>query len=294
MSIPNWQQHKLVESVRRLFIGDALVQSVRFWSFTSLVVGAILLRPSSLPAEPVTVRHMEGTFHGLLVLRTMEGKTLAAGDLIEVTHGDRVVSHLVFHFKDGSVDDETTVFSQHLSFRLLSDHHVQKGPAFPHPMDVSIDASTGRIEVRSTEGGKDKVERDHLDLPPDVANGLVQTVLKNIPPDVTETKLSFVAPTPKPRLVKLAISHQGEETFSAAGLRHKATRYVVKVELGGVAGVVAPLLGKQPPDTHIWILGGEAPAFVRMEGPLYQGGPRWRIELTSPVWPQAHTSPARH
>ena len=40
----------------------------------------------------------------------------------------------------------------------------------------------------------------------------------------------------------------------------------------------------------VWILEGEAPAFVKSEGPLYFGGPVWRIELTSPVWPKA-TSP---
>jgi hypothetical protein len=86
--------------------------------------------------------------------------------------------------------------------------------------------------------------------------------------------------------VKLAISSQGEEPFSFAGSRRKATHYVVKVEIGGVTGFLAPLLGKQPPDTHVWILGGEAPAFVKFEGPLYQGGPIWRIELVSPVWPR--------
>ena len=65
-----------------------------------------------------------------------------------------------------------------------------------------------------------------------------------------------------------------------------ATHYVVKVEIGGVSGLLAPLLGKQPPDTQVWILPGEAPAFVKSEGPLYLGGPLWRIELTSPVWPR--------
>jgi hypothetical protein len=47
---------------------------------------------------------------------------------------------------------------------------------------------------------------------------------------------------------------------------------------------VAPLIGKQPPDSHVWILEGEAPAFVKSEQPLYNGGPVWRIELVSPVW----------
>ena len=99
----------------------------------------------------------------------------------------------------------------------------------------------------------------------------------------------MVAATPKPRLVKLEITPQGEEPFSVGGSSRKATHYVVKVKIGGAAGLVAPLLGKQPPDIHVWILGGEALAFVRSEGPLYFGGPIWRIELVSPVWPRAQT-----
>jgi hypothetical protein len=249
-----------------------------------------LLFSAALLAEPVAVRHMEGTVHGFLVLRNMERKTLAAGDLIQIVQGDRLVSNLVFHFKDGSVDDETTVFSQRRTFRLLSYHHVQKGPSFPHPLDVSINASTGQVTTRSTDGGKEKVETDHLDLPPDLANGLLLNLLKNLPADAAETKVSYVASTPKPRLVKLAIRPQGEETFWAAGARHKATLYNIKVELGGLTGVVAPLIGKQPENIRVWVIGGKAPAFVRMEGQLFQGGPIWTIELTSPVWEKPKTS----
>jgi hypothetical protein len=261
-----------------------LAKHVRSWALSGLLVSAVLLDPGTLPAEPVRVLYMEGTVHGFLALRTMEAKTLAAGDLIQVVQGDRLISSLIFHFKDGSVDDETTVFSQRGNFRLLSDHHVQKGPSFPHPMDVSIDTSTGQVTVRFSDHGKDKVETNHIDLPPDVANGLILTLLKNIPPHAAETKVSYVATTPKPRLVRLAITPQGEDTLWTAGARHRATRYGVKIELGGLAGVVAPLLGKQPKDIYVWILGGKAPAFVRMEGQLYQGGPIWKIELTSPVW----------
>ena len=90
--------------------------------------------------------------------------------------------------------------------------------------------------------------------------------------------------TPKPRVVKLHIVPEGEESFTTGGAKRKATHYVVKVEIGGLSGLVAPLLGKQPPDLHVWILQGQAPAFVKFEGPLYLGGPSWRIELTSPVW----------
>jgi hypothetical protein len=35
------------------------------------------------------------------------------------------------------------------------------------------------------------------------------------------------------------------------------------------------------------VLTGEAPAFVKAELALFPGGPTWRIELLSPVWPSA-------
>jgi hypothetical protein len=79
---------------------------IRSGALTGLLVCAAFLQPGALLGEPVAVRHMEGTVHGFLVLRTMEGRALAAGDLIQVVRGDRLVSTLTFHFKDGSVDRE--------------------------------------------------------------------------------------------------------------------------------------------------------------------------------------------
>jgi hypothetical protein len=257
-------------------------------SLTGLLGRIILCLPFLLPAEPVAVHHLEGTVHGFLALRTMDGKILAPGDLIQVIRGDQVVSRLVFRFRDGSLDDETAIFTQRGSLRLVSDHHIQKGPAFPHPMDVLITASTGQVTVRFRDDkGHEKIEVDHLDLPPDLANGIVLNILKNIGPETRETKMSYVAATPKPRLVKLSIVPQGEETFWVAGSGVKAVRFTMKAELGGIAGVIAPLLGKQPADTNVWVAGGEAPTFVKLEGPLYLGGPIWSIELTSPVWRQS-------
>jgi hypothetical protein len=229
---------------------------------------------------------MEGTVHGFLALRSTEGRMLAVGDLFQVVRRDRVTSRLLFRFKDGSVDDETAVFSQRGNFQLIADHHIQKGPSFPQPMDLSIDVPSGQITVRSTgKDGKEEVKSEHMDLPPDLANGLILVIAKNIQPETVETKVSMVVASPKPRLVKIAISPHGEESFSLAGSHRKAMHFVLKIELGGVAGIVAPLIGKAPPQIQIWIIGGIAPAFVREEGPLYQGGPIWTIQLTSPVWP---------
>lgn len=256
---------------------------VRPHLLTGLLV-AILFQPGSMPAGPTNVRYPEGSVHGFLVLRTLEGKILAAGDLIQTVRGDRVISQLVFRFKDGSVDDETAIFSQRGTFRLISDHHIQKGPIFSKPTDIFINASTGQVTVRYRDKDREKVETDHLDLPRDLANGTILTVLKNISPDTKETKLSYVGASPKPRLVHLSITPQGEEPFSVAGAHRKAIRFRVKVEIGGIPGMIAPLIGKQPADTDVWISSGAVPTFVKSEGPQYMGGPIWSIELTSPVW----------
>jgi len=256
--------------------------------FLLLALSCVLLIPLALQSEPVRVRHVEGLVHGFLVLRTLDGKTLAEGDLTELCDGDVVTNRLVFHFKDGSLHDETAVFSQSHNFRLLKDHLVQKGPAFEQALDSSIDTSKQEVTIRYTDkDGKEQVATEHVDLPPDLANGIVPTLLKNIGSNKSLTKVSMIATTPKPRLVNLTISPTGEEQFSIGNSSHKATRYEVKVEIGGLTGWIAHVMGKIPPPTHIWILGGDAPAFVKSEGPLFMNGPVWRIELASPTWSQA-------
>jgi len=232
------------------------------------------------------VKHPEGTVRGFLVLRSLDGNDLADGDLVQTVSGDRVTSRVVFRFRDGSSHDETAVFSQRDQFALVSDHLIQKGPSFPHPIDSTIEVKSGQVRVRyREEKGQEKTIDEHIDLPPDVANGLIFTLLKNIRPDAPPTTVSMVAETPKPRLVKLAISPAGKEEFSVGGATHKSIRYDVNVE--GFYGFIASLVGKKPPTSHVWILEGDAPAFVKSEGPLFFGGPVWRIELTSPVWEQA-------
>jgi hypothetical protein len=235
-----------------------------------------------LSADPIPVRRTQGTLRGFLVLKTLEGVTLAAGDLVQIAHGNRVTARLTYHFRDGSIDDETTVFTQNGVFRLVSDHHIQKGPAFPHSLDVFVDAATGQITSRDKDGN---TTRDHLDLEPDIANGLPLILLLNLDPAAPPTRLSMIAPTAKPRLVHLLLAGEGEDPLTIAGIRRKATNFRIKIELGGVTGLVAPIVGKQPSDIHVWVLGGDSPAFVKEEGQFYEGGPVWRVELISPVFP---------
>jgi hypothetical protein len=78
------------------------------------VVLALALAAASveLRAEPVAVRYTEGLVHGFLVLRTLDGRAIADGDLDQVASGAQVTSRLTFRFRDGSLHDETAVFTQ--------------------------------------------------------------------------------------------------------------------------------------------------------------------------------------
>src|SRR5438045_1687666 len=189
-----------------------------FWfrMLALLLVCAAPFETTPLTGDQVHVRHMEGLMHGFLALRTLDGKRLADGEMTQVPEGDRVTSRLIFRFKDGSVYDDTTIFSQRGAFRVLSDHLVQRGPSFKQAMETSIDASSGQITVRYKDSaGKDKILNERRDLPPDVANGLLFTLVKHIQPNVPQTTVSMVATTPRPLLVKLEILSAGEKAIAS-------------------------------------------------------------------------------
>ena len=260
-----------------------------------LLISTCILSGVAASASPVAVRYRAGLIHGFLVLSTLDGVAIAAGDLTQIARGDQVTTQVAFRFKDGSQQIETTVFSQRRDFRLVSYRMVQKGPAFKNPSDLSVTCATGQVTVRYTDNdGKEKVANEHMVLPPDLGNGLIPTLMMNIPEGTQQIEIPMVVAAPKPRLVKIVVNAQGKDAFSVVGFSREALHYVGKVDLGGVAGVVAPVIGKQPPDAQIWILGGEAPLVLRSETLSYMGGPIWRTELVSPVWPQTSAADSKN
>src|SRR5947208_8363778 len=204
-------------------VSSLFMQPARLRVVAVLLACALLLQSNDLTAEQVPVRHKEGLMHGFLALLTLEGKKLADGEMTQVTEGDRLTADLIFRFKDGSIYEDKTTFTQKERFRLLSDHLVEKGPSFKQPMETLIDASTGQVTVHYKDlDGEEKVLNQRLDLPPDLANGLMFTLVKDIEPSARQTTVSMLASTPKPRLVKLAIFPEGKKPLSSGITGHKA------------------------------------------------------------------------
>lgn len=239
-----------------------------------------LLSAAGLQAAPVEVRFQEGVTHGLLALRTTTGQTVALGDLTQMPLGDRVESRMTFHFKDGSLHDETVTFSQQQVFSMVAYRLVQRGPSFPEPVDVSLDRKTARYAIRSLSNGKESLSGGSIQLPPDVYNGMVAMLLKNLPDGRNET-VHFVAFTPAPRLIQVELAVAGNQKVMVGDQARQAVLYAVKPKLGMVLGFFASLMGKTPTDYACVIFKKDIPAFVRCDGALFLSGPIWRIELTT-------------
>ena len=236
-------------------------------------------------AAPIAVRYLEGVTHGFLVLRGAGGETLADGDLLQVVRPEGVDSRLVLRFRDGSIYDETVVFTQQKTFTLRSYRLAQRGPTFPEDLEVTVERERGRYRVRSRrEGGEAKVVSGEVELPPDVYNGMMIMLLRNLGKGAAET-VHVLAFTPRPTLVQLELAPVGEESVLAGDRRLQTTHYVMTPKLGLLRGAAAALLGKTPADYHCWVVTSGAPAFVAIDGPLYTGGPTWRIETVSPRGP---------
>jgi len=233
-------------------------------------------------ADQVRVRYAEGVTRGFLVLRSQRGETLAGGESVQFVKNGIVNVHLTFKFKDGSIYEDTTTFTQHGVFRLLTDHLVQKGPIFPTQLETWIDARSGHVKVDSNKDGKREHDERTLDLLPDLANGMLFDLVKNLPSTSTAT-VSYIAFTPKPRIVKMVFRQNGTEKLLTGEASQEAIRFLMKVDLGGITGAVASVTGKKPADTQFWVIPGAAPTYAGSEGPLYGDGPVWTIELVSPA-----------
>jgi hypothetical protein len=245
-------------------------------AFSGLLGVALLVVTAAVAhAEPIAVRYTEGVTRGFPVLRAQSGDVLAHGDMVQVAYPDRVESRLVFRFRDGSVYDETVVFDQRAVFKLLRYRIVQRGPSFPESLDATIDRATNeyRVRYRADEASPEEVISGAFEVPDDAYNGLLGTLLKNLDAGQSQT-VQIVAFTPKPRAIKMLLTPMANEPVAMGSMPVPATRFHIKPQLGMLASLLVMAL----PDVKTWIANGEAPAFLRFEGPLFFMGPIWRID----------------
>jgi hypothetical protein len=253
-----------------------------------VLIELMLILPLPTIAAAISVRFAEGASHGYLLLRDERGDRLADGEMIQKAHGDLVDSRLIFRFKDGSLHDERVVFTQKRVFSLQRYTLIQRGPSFPATIDVAMERKTGEYRVQSSQGGSADIPLiGRLDLPDDVSNGMVVTLLRNMAAGSGES-VHFIAFTPDPKVIELKLIPTAKKTIHIGDLAKQVTQYVLEPQLSSVTVFFGKLLGKLPRafHYHFWLLTDDVPAFGGSEGPLYLNGPTWRIEQTmlSPLW----------
>lgn len=246
------------------------------------LVAAFLLiaTGAAAQAEQIPVRHIQLPRHEVMVARSETGQVIARVEFTETVQGDEVTMCLTYRFVDGSIDDETTTYRQQGTFQLIRNHHIENGPFFAKAVDFAVEAATSIATTRTADkNGTIHVESEHIELPNDLANGFVGTLLLNVPPNTKPFRVGMLAPVFGGRLIRILISQEGERPFMKAGQAVKATVFRIHPELGGFLGWIAQLLGMQPKDVMVWILEGEQPAVVRVVGQLGGSGPVVSSEL---------------
>ncbi len=243
---------------------------------SNFLVAALLAIPlgRSARAEQVLVTHIQRPMHRSMVARTETGQIIANVEFSQSVKGAQVTMRLIYRFLDGSMDDETTTYTQQGMFRLVRDRHIQKGPFFARPYDFTVEADTGLATIRSPdENGKARFQSKHIDLPYDLANGIVGTLLLNVPYRPQPFRVGILAPVDGGRLIRIRISPEGEQSFQQAGQNLKAAVFRIHPELGGIVGLIAMLIGVEPKDVMVWVKEGEQPEVVRIVGQLGGYGP---------------------
>lgn len=264
---------------------------MRVFPLLMAALAIVASAPVRAAADPVAVRFVEGVTRGFLLVSAMDGKPLGQGDIQQIAHPGHVESRMIFRLRDGSLHDETVTFTQNKVFKLGRFKLVQKGPSFPEPSEISLDAASGEYLVKVFPGdkGREKIHRGTLEVPPDTYNGLIVTVLRNLPRGAAAS-VHYIAFTPKPYVIALDLLPQSAEKVRVGDETRAVTRYELVARMGFLLRLGASIIGKTPGPQHCWILADPVPAFVGCEAALASvNGPHWRVGLASPA-PTPHAA----
>lgn len=240
-------------------------------------------------ATPIEVRLKEGVTQGYLSVSVPGGPRIAEGEVSQVATGaDRLVSRMVLRFNDGSRYNETVIFSQQKVFKLLRYSVDQKGPSFAQELHFDLDGATGAYTVVEGAASKEKSSRTgNMELPPDVYNGMTVMVLKNLP-ESGQASFSIVSVDQEPTLYPVMVRPIDVDAVKTGNRKGEAVHYVLQPTVKWLKRALVWLFSKTIPEYHFWLITHDVPAFTKFEGPLYTGGPIWRIEQISPRLTTTH------
>ena len=234
-------------------------------------------------AGAVDLKWREGTVRGFPVLVDPgSGQVVAQGDYTQRVSGNRLFVTTAFDFGDGRKVEERTEFVQGKQLVQKQWHWTETVGGAPQRL-FEVDFDTGEAHAMKVEKGERKEWKGKVQVTPGetFGGGGFAFALKNLAEQLKggdSVELSAVAFTPQPRVVKVKVLGQGQDTVRLTGRSLPAEHLVIQPEIPWIA---KPFV--HAPDNHLWFHRGTPPTFLRADGPLMEPGDRiLRTEAQAP------------
>jgi hypothetical protein len=216
--------------------------------------------------QQVEPRHHLGTLHGFPSMSDTNGQVIADGELTQERTGNRVRVRIRWAFADGREAEERDDFQVDGTLAQTRFFWVEtrKGTELRR-FEVDFPEGTARSMTRN-EKGEIQREDSKMDLPAGRAftgYGTALAVSELTPSPGDESRITFVAFTPKPRDVTLKVTRDKTERISVAGRSIPTDQYTLHPEIPFPASVFV-----SAKDAHLWLTHSPPPAPVRAEEPL--------------------------
>jgi hypothetical protein len=228
-------------------------------------VAAALLLVVAGSATAVEVHSPPGALHGFPSMTDESGTVIADGELSQERRGDRLFVHASWVFRGGRRAEETATFrlGTELAQERFAWVETERGE---EQRRFEVDFVTG--DARSSVRRGDRMDRaqERLDLPAGssfAGYGVALAASQLLLGPGDEAELTFVAFTPGPRAVTLAIRNDGEEGIPAAGRSIACDRFTLHPKL---PLLVRPFVHAR--DAHLWFTHSPPRALVRAEQEL--------------------------
>jgi hypothetical protein len=236
------------------------------------------LLAASVSAPGVPTHWPEGTLRGFPIVRSMDGRALADGALVQTLENGNLRAEGIYHFHDGRQVREVTVLEQHPLLRQLSwSWEERRGDDVVRSYAVDLDTGQAKVRKRTSDGWDTWDE--HLDGTAGAFVGVgFMYAIKNLTERLDsgeKIELTAVVFTAKPRTVTVSISRDQVGELTMGGRKLPAERYVIHPEVPWIARLFV-----KAPDQYLWFYHPAPPMFLRADIPLAEpSDPMIRIEL---------------
>jgi hypothetical protein len=219
------------------------------------------------PGDPVRLVWDEGDVAGVSTIYDSERREIGYIDYRQQRRGDRLTSVRVARFRDGSSDEDTAEARINGVLEAVSGRSIIRNERGEVTVDVAIDVAAGRITAAWGTGADRQTTDERITLPKGTYWGpLIFIVLKNFEANASDGRVVFrtVVPTPRPRVLEMALTRRHAEILERIGMHLQAERFDLTPTLHWALDPIVRLIA---PEAAFWMAPGAPPSLARFRGP---------------------------